>query len=149
LGLLTYIGTPDTAVSRASRWAWHRDSLRGWGLLAVRTPDSRRDFRRPQSPHRLSDWTSALPSQVSTSDRRDSRHTSGLPTPKVTKTILHAREVLECLSFDFIFVLEHSIFLRPTKFCIPLYSAAYLNPRSEKINFEAPLEFDVFFNMTN
>jgi hypothetical protein len=137
-GLLT-IGTPDVAVSRANRWAWHRDSWLGSGLLTVGTPDSRRDFRRPQSLHRLSDWTSGLPMQVSTSDRQDSRHMSRLSTPKVNKTILHAHEVLECLSFEFIFVLEHSIFLRPTKFCIPLYSASYLNPRSEKINFEAPL----------
>jgi hypothetical protein len=81
--------------------------------------------------------------------RQDSQRKSALLTPKVIKTVLRAREVLECLSFDFIFVLEHSIFLRPNKFCIPLYSAAYLNPRREKINFEAPLEFDAFFNMMN
>jgi hypothetical protein len=92
---------------------------------------------------------SGLPARVSTSDRRDSRHTLRLPTPKVNKTILRAREVLECLSFDLVFILEHSIFLRLTKFCIPLYSTAYLTPKAKELTLKLRFEFDAFFNFNN
>jgi hypothetical protein len=75
----------------------------------VRTLDLSRDFRRPQSPHRLSDWASGLLTVGSSDLRQDFRH------QKSPKNILRAREVLECFSFDFIFIFEHSIFLRPPK----------------------------------
>jgi hypothetical protein len=70
---------------------------------------------------------SGLPTHDGTPDdqghratRWDSRLTSGLPTPTVPKTILCVREVLECLSCDLVLILEHSIFLRPTRFASPL-----------------------------
>jgi hypothetical protein len=50
-----------------------------------------------------------LPTVGSFGLRRDFRHRQS------QKIILCAREVLECLSFDFIIMLEHSIFLRPPK----------------------------------
>ena len=53
--------------------------------------------------------TSSLPTYVISSDIRwDFRH------PKSYKTILRASEVLQCLSFDLVLILEHSIFLRPS-----------------------------------
>ena len=56
---------------------------------------------------------------------------SGLPTPTVTKNILRARGVLECLSFNFIFMLEHSIFLRPTKFASLFIVQRILNSKTK------------------
>ena len=50
-----------------------------------------------------------LPTVGSSGLRRDFRHRQS------QKIILCAREVLECLSFDLINMLEHSIFLRPPK----------------------------------
>ena len=41
---------------------------------------------------------------------QDFRHQKSL------KLILRAREVLECLSLDFIYILEHSMFLKSPKF---------------------------------
>jgi hypothetical protein len=49
----------------------------------------------------------------------DSQLTSGLPTPIDPKTILRACGVLECLSYDLVLILVHSIFLRPTRFASP------------------------------
>ena len=104
-----YVGTFDESGLQASRGSRHRDSRIELGVSIVGSSDSRRDYQRPQSLHRLSDWVSGLPT-VGTSDlRRDFRH------QKSSKNILRAREVLEGLSFDFIFILEHSIFLRPSK----------------------------------
>jgi hypothetical protein len=62
--------------------------------------------------------------------RREFRLTSGLPTPPVTKTILCAREVLECLSYDLVLILEHSIILRPTRFASPFIVWHSLNSKS-------------------
>ena len=110
----------------------------------VRTSDCR-DFRRSSGlptgtdSRSVEPSMSGLPAWVGTSDCWEFRLTSGLPTSTVIaqskllgvrtsgmsrdfrhrqsqKNNLRARGVLECLSFDLIIMLEHSIFLRPTKF---------------------------------
>jgi hypothetical protein len=113
---------PTQAHNCASQRARRRRCRRTSELPTVRTFDERQNCRQmlelPTSTvtARASDWTSAVLAWVSTSDRREFWHTSALQTPKATKTILRAREVLECLSYDLALILEHSIFLRPTKF---------------------------------
>jgi len=65
----------------------------------------------------ISSDMSLVSTHVITSDTcHQFQRTSGLLTRQVSKTILRSREVLECLSFDLVLILEHSIFLRPTKF---------------------------------
>jgi hypothetical protein len=83
---------------------------------------------------RASNWTSTVLARVNTFDHREFWHTSALLTLKVTKTILRAREVLECLSNDLVLLLEHSIFLRPTKFASLFIVRHSLNSRSKEYN---------------
>ena len=90
------------------------------------------------------DWESALPARVMTSDCREFRLTSGLLTPTVTEKILRARGVLECLSFDFIFMLEHSIFLRPTKFASLFIVWWILNSKTKIKPLESALSSSAF-----
>ena len=116
----------------------------GSGLSTVGSSDSHWDFRRPQSLHRLSDWASGLPASVVTSDCREFRLMSGLPTPRVTENILRAHGVLECLSFDFIFMLEHSIFLRPTKFASLFIVRRILNSKTKIKPLESVLSSSAF-----
>jgi hypothetical protein len=74
---------------------------------------------------------------------------SKLPTLTISKFVLRARRVLECLTYDLVLILEHSIFLKPTKFCISLYSTAYLNPKSKELTLKLCFEFYAFFNFEN
>ena len=76
--------------------------------MGVRTSGMSRDFRR-----------SEVLAYVVTSDT-DSQ-----------KNNLRARGVLECLSFDFIFMIEHSIFLRPTKFASLFIVRRILNSKTK------------------
>jgi hypothetical protein len=71
-----------------------------------------------------------LTTKATTQSRREFRLTSGLPTSPVTKIILHAHEMIECLSYDLVLTLEHSIFLRPTKFVSLFIVRHSLNSRS-------------------
>jgi hypothetical protein len=155
LGLSTSEENTVHARSKFARASQRRNSWRKSGLpthavyrLArcpgVGTPNLGRDFWLPQSPHRLSDWASWLLAWVVTSDGREFRLTSGHPTPKVTKTILRAREVLECLSFDIIIMLEHSIFLRPTKFASLFIVRWILNSKQNIKPLESALSSSVF-----
>jgi hypothetical protein len=96
-----------------------------------------------------SDYVGTTNDQGLCTTRREFRLTSGLPTLTVSKSVLCARRVLECLSYDLVLILEHSIFLRPTKFCIPLYSTTYLNPKTKELTLKLRFEFDAFFNFKN
>ena len=126
-----------------------QESRLGSGLSTVGSSDSRRDFQRPQSLHRLSDWASGLPASVVTSDCREFRLMSGLPTPRVTENILRAHGVLECLSFDFIFMLEHYIFLRPTKFASLFIVRRILNSKTKYRTLGERFEFIRLYNFKN
>ena len=117
-----------TCIVQSYRTDLGQDSRLGSGLPTIGSSDSRWDFRRPQSLRRLSDWASGLPAWVVTSDCREFRLTSGLLTPTVTEKIFY---VLECLSFDFIFMLEHYIFLRPTKFASLFIVRQILNSKTK------------------
>jgi hypothetical protein len=169
LTIQIYVGTPDVDLGTSDVWRKHYSSktkvraqqrptlglptcaraknLAPGPLMHARTADA--SAQPMQAQNRLawsrdSRWVRAHRPQ-----RRDSRLTSGLPTPTNPKTILRAREVLECLYFDLVFILEHSIFLRPTKFYIPLYSTAYLTPKAKELTLKLRFEFDAFFNSKN
>ena len=60
------------------------------------------------------------------------------------KNILRIRGVLECLSFDFIFMLEHSIFLRPTKFASLFIVRWILNSKQNIKSLESTLRSSAF-----
>ena len=60
----------------------------------------------------------------------DTTGTTGAPTQE--KTFLSVHEVLECLSYDLVVMLEHSIFLRPTKFASLFIVRHILNSRSKE-----------------
>ena len=149
----------------------YRDSRHGSGVPTVETfdvhrqPASRttdagtpglgRDFRLSGVPthvgtsdvhsHRTgSDWESALPTRVMTSDCREFRLTSRLSTPTITENNLRARGVLEFLSFDFILMLEHSIFLRPTKFASLFIVRRILNSKIKLKPLESVLSLSAF-----
>ena len=79
-----------------------------------------------------------------TSDGQEFRLTSGHPTQRVTETILGVHEVLECLSFDFIFMLKHSIFLRPTKFASLFIVRQILNTETKIKPLESVLSSSAF-----
>jgi hypothetical protein len=80
----------------------------------VRSSNLRRDCWRPRPPRK----------PVGSSDLRwDFRHHQ-------SQTILHAYEVLECLSYDLVLIFKHSIFLRPTKFASLFIVRHSLNSRS-------------------
>jgi len=116
--------------------------------LRVGTSDERHHFRHASSVPTRVETSDASASRGSKRARcRDFRRTSSLPTyvissdvrwdfrhPKSNKTILRAREVLECLSFDLVLILEHSIFLRPTKFAFLFIVRHILNSRSKIYN---------------
>ena len=84
-----------------------------------------------------------------TSDGREFRLMSGLLTPTVSENILRARGVLECLSIDFIFMLEHSIFLRPTKFASLFIVWRILNSKTKIKPLESALCSSTFYNFKN
>jgi hypothetical protein len=84
---------------------------------------------------------SGLPTHIGTPNdqghratRWDSQLTSGLSTPIDPKTILRARGVLECLSYDLVLILELSIFLRLTRFASLFTVRHILNSRSKEYN---------------
>jgi len=108
----TYVGTSDASASRGSKRARCRD-FRRTSSVPTRVGTSDASASRGSKRARCRDFRrmSSVPTCVISSDaRRDFRH------HKSYKTILRAGEVLECLSFDLVLILEHSIFLRPTKF---------------------------------
>ena len=56
--------------------------------------------------------------------------TTGAPSQE--RAFRSARQVLECLSYGLIIMIEHSVFLVPTKLA-SLYSAAYPKLKVERI----------------
>ena len=112
---LTWVRTPDLGRDfRLSKVSTHVGTSDGhthlqakW--LGVRTSGMSRDFR-----------LSGVPSYIGTFD-----------TNSHWKNILRARGVLECLSFDFIFMLEHYIFLRPAKFASLFIVRRILNSKTK------------------
>ena len=122
----------------------------------VGTPDKGREFR-----------LSRVPTYVGTFDgrRRPASRTIGVGTPglgqdfRLSRVLTHvgisdtdshrknnlrARGVLECLSIDFIFMLEHSIFLRPTKFASLFILRRILNSKAKIKPLESALSSSTF-----
>jgi len=90
LGLPTITENTVHGGQKSARASQCRNSRQTSGLPTVGTPDDRRDFRRAQLIKQpallrpgLPAWVrsvSELPANVGTSDGRNSRRTSGLPT---------------------------------------------------------------------
>ena len=152
-------GLPTSTVNQTASTA--EAGTPGSGQVSVGTPGERRDFR----------WTE-LPANVGTSDvhrQRAVRSTgagtpgkgrdfrlSGVPTYVGTsdttshrKNILCAREVLECPNFYLIIVLEHSIFLRPTKLASLFIVRRILNSKTKFKTFGDRFEFVRLYNFKN
>ena len=146
-GLPTSFGISDEHRQPDSQNHRCRDSRLGSGLSTstnsqtvrttdVGTPGLGRNFGLSEVPthvgtsdvhshHASYDWELALPTVGSSGLRRDFRHHLS------QKNNLRARGVLECLSFDFIFMLEYSIFLRPTKFASLFIVRQILNSKTK------------------
>ena len=122
------VGSPDVS------WNFRRSEL----LANVGTFDVHR--QRASQKHRCRDsWLrSGLPTVGSSGLRRDFRHRQS------QKIILCAREVLECPIFYFIFMLEHSIFLRPNNFASLFIVHRILNSKTKLKPLESVLSSSAF-----